>query len=249
MPFTLSHPAIAVLLKKLRPGWFSTSGLVIGSMAPDVPYFLKMDTGSDFGHTFAGIFLLDLPLSFLLAVAFHLWVRNPLIRHLPSPLDGKWADCLGFDFMAYLKRAWPAFAVSAFAGTLTHLFWDVFTSPDGWVFYLSPAFFGRNIQVGPTELPLYRLIERAGSVFGLVFMVWLLFKKPSSAAKSLASPVEKLRYWGKVMVVTLAVAFLILWLKSTNGGIVYYIIVTISAGSLAVALVSALSDELRRRGK
>ncbi|WP_162055805.1 DUF4184 family protein [Pontibacter pamirensis] len=241
MPFTFSHPAIAVPLKKLKPNWFSSSGLVIGSMAPDFPYFLKMNTGSDFGHTLAGIFLLDLPLSFLVAVAFHLWVRDALILHLPSPLDRKWADCLGFDFMGYLKRAWPAFAVSAFVGTLTHLLWDIFTSPDGWVFYLDPAFFSREVQYGPVHLPLYRLIERAGSVLGLSFMVWLLFKKPTSAAKAFSSPVGKLRYWGGVMIGTVAVALLILWMKGTSGGMVYYIIVTISAAAVSICLNSVLS--------
>lgn len=86
MPFTFSHPAIALPLKVIKPAWFSTTGLVVGSIAPDLLYFLKMGGSADFGHTLVGVFMFDIPISYLIAISFYVWLRNVLIRHLPAPL-------------------------------------------------------------------------------------------------------------------------------------------------------------------
>ncbi|PRY10224.1 uncharacterized protein DUF4184 [Pontibacter ummariensis] len=246
MPFTFSHPAIVVPLKKLKPSWFSLTGLIMGSIAPDLQYFLKMSTGSDFGHTLPGIFLIDLPLSFLVAIAFHLWVRNSLILHLPSPMDRKYADCLSFDFMQYLKRAWLVFAFSAFIGTLSHLFWDDFARPDGWVYYLNPEFFSQQVRVGPVHNKLYHLIERTGSVLGLVFLIWLLFRKEARETNvNFLSATEKLTFWGSILLGTASIVGLKLWSEKWSGSLSRFIVVLTSASLYALALVSALYDLFR----
>ncbi|GHA62145.1 DUF4184 family protein [Pontibacter akesuensis] len=242
MPFTFSHPAIVLPLKKLKPNWFSVNGLVLGSMAPDLQYFLKMSGASDFGHTAIGVFAIDLPLSFLVAIAFHRWVRNSLIRHLPSPLDTRYSDFLTFDFNAYLRRSWFVFAASAFVGALSHMFWDFFGRPEGIVYYFAPAFFEQTLQLGPVEMEVNDLIERIGSVLGLIFLGWLVFQKKEPIAPAVASRTtrQKFTFWGAVLLGTLLITALKLWLDWEEDSAGFYIIVLISAGSWSFVLASVL---------
>ena len=52
MPFTLSHPAAVIPLRR----WGIFSALIIGSIMPDSVYFLPfMDEHDRFAHTLPGI--------------------------------------------------------------------------------------------------------------------------------------------------------------------------------------------------
>ena len=55
MPFTLSHPALVLPLNLLPKKWFSITGLVIGSMAPDLQAFFTDDADKTQTHTWWGI--------------------------------------------------------------------------------------------------------------------------------------------------------------------------------------------------
>src|SRR6218665_923701 len=99
MPFTFSHPAAVLPLHYLPKRWFSMTGLVIGSMAPDFVYFLRMNVYSPFSHTIKGLFCFDLPLSLMLAIIFHVFVRNGLIDHLPLFLTRRLLIFKTFDWM------------------------------------------------------------------------------------------------------------------------------------------------------
>ena len=57
MPFTFSHPAIILPLKKLPKKYISMTGLIVGSIAPDFEYFLRMK--SKYSHTMSGILWYD----------------------------------------------------------------------------------------------------------------------------------------------------------------------------------------------
>jgi len=84
MPFTLSHPAAVMPLRRIR--FLEPLALVIGSMLPDVPYFLPGALANRFGetHTLRGSIVTDLPLGVLLLVIV-LLVRHPLVALLSEP--------------------------------------------------------------------------------------------------------------------------------------------------------------------
>lgn len=241
MPFTFSHPAIVLPLKKMKASWFSSTGLVIGSIAPDLPYFVTMDAQTNIGHTFIGIFIIDLPISFLVAIAFHLWVRNNLIMHLPSPLDRKYYDYTKFDFLYYLKQKWFVIAVSILIGIISHLIWDDFTKPDGVVYYFNPSFFKQIIHIGPLNTHLYRLIERTGSVLGLLLLMWIIFqKKEQVLTPSLLSDKKKSVYW---LVIILCMIFMIgikLTIDQENKSIGQLVVIFTSAALLALCFTSVV---------
>jgi hypothetical protein len=250
MPFTFSHPAIVLPLKKMKPAWFSTTGLAVGSMAPDFPYFLKMDGESDFGHTFTGIFLLDLPFCFLIAIAFHRWFRNSLIRHLPSPLDQQYAACLSFRFLHFLKRGWLLFAVSSFIGVVSHLLWDDFAQPDGYLYYVAPSFFSQPVRLGPFNPPLYQLLEWAGAALGLAFVGWVVLRKRQEATPFIPLPVkQKVSYWLSIALGTAAVASAKLVADKDGTSFGHYVIVLISAGLFAFAWATPLFGFLHKPQK
>ena len=69
MPFTIAHAAAALPLRKTR---LVLSALVIGTMVPDLQYFLRMAPDDRYGHSLRGALLLSLPLGLLT-----LWGLSP----------------------------------------------------------------------------------------------------------------------------------------------------------------------------
>jgi hypothetical protein len=240
MPFTFSHAAVILPLNYFRPKWFSFTGLIIGSMAPDFLYFIKMDGNEDFGHTLTGIFLFDLPFSFLLAIAFHRWVRNPFLVHLPAPLNRRYPGYLAFDFTGSLQRSWSVFAFSAILGAVSHLAWDNFCSPRGWLFYATPSFFGQYISVGGGKLRLYVLIERIGSVLGLVLLAYAAIRAAMPAAGVPASGRSKVVYWLSLLVITLFFTAIKFTIDPQIDQLEHIVLILTSAACYAVGFVAAL---------
>ena len=241
MPFTFAHPAIVLPLAGFKPRWFSATGLVAGSMAPDFLYFIKMDGSEDFGHTLAGVFLFDLPFSYLLALAFHRWVRNPLLVHLPAPLDRKYAGYLAFDFGRTLKENWFIFPLSVLLGVFSHIGWDYFCDPRGWMYQAAPGFLGQYVAVAGFRLRVYLLIERIGSVAGLLFLGWATLRAARPAAGfSPASARSKGVYWLGLLVITLVFTGLRLPFDHNAHQLSQVVLILTSAFCYAVGFVAAL---------
>ena len=245
MPFTFSHPAIVVPLARLKPRWFSATGLVAGSLAPDFLYFIKMDGSADFGHTLAGIFGFDLPISYLLAFAFHRWVRNPLLVHLPAPLDRKYAGYQAFDFAGRLKKNWFVFPLSVLLGAGSHIGWDYFGDPRGWTYYAAPGFFSQYVSVAGVRLRVYLLIERIGSGLGLLFLGWAALRTGRPAVGTApVSARSKAVYWLSLLVTTLVFAGLRFPFDPDIHQLSQVVLVVTSAFCYAVGFVAALYARL-----
>ncbi len=241
MPFTFSHPAIVLPLTCFKPRWFSITGLVAGSLAPDFLYFIEMDGGADFGHTLAGIFLFDLPVSYLLAICFHRWVRNPLLVHLPAPLDRKYAGYLAFDFVRTLQRNWFVFPLSVILGAVSHVGWDYFCNPRGWIYYAAPAFFSQYVSLAGSSLRVYVLIERIGSGLGLLFLLFAAIRagKPANRVP-VVSAWSKMVYWLTLLVATLFFTGLKFSLDPHIHQLSHIVLIVTSAFCYAVGFVAAL---------
>lgn len=181
MPFTFAHPVVVLPLKQAKPKWFSLTGLVAGSMAPDFEYFFKVYGTSTVSETFAGIFTFNLPVAIGISLLYHLLVRNPLIRHLPSPYDKRFSGFLDFNFLWYLKRHPWRFLISTLIGIVSHLLLDVVTSPEtlGRSFQqLQNTGFTNSMPELQAALgdQAFLFLERGVSILGVVFIIWLLSK-------------------------------------------------------------------------
>lgn len=166
MPFTGSHPAAVVPL--MRWG-LVPSALVIGSMAPDVPYFVPMPVARGFSHSPAGVPTVDLLLGL---VVFGVWqsvLAAGVVAIAPAGLRAR----LGPSSPAGLRhhvtglRRPLLVVVSLVVGALTHVVWDAFTHSGSWGterFDVLRTFYG--------PLPLYRWAQYAsGLVGGAVLLV------------------------------------------------------------------------------
>lgn len=131
MPFTGSHPA--AVLPFLRSG-LVPSALVIGSMTPDLPYFLPNPFSATTTHTLVGAVTVDVLVG---GVAFGVWqaVLAPFaIALAPAALRDRLDDRLprGLAFHLSGPRRVALLATSLAVGAATHVVWDSFTHLDRW---------------------------------------------------------------------------------------------------------------------
>lgn len=123
MPITFAHPA-AVLL-------FARSGLplpalVIGSMVPDVPMFLRVP-GYEITHGPWGVLGVDIVLGTVGVALWVLLVRDAFVDLAPEVVRGRLPRRIRFS-----RRDWWLAPLAACLGALTHVVWDLFTHPDRW---------------------------------------------------------------------------------------------------------------------
>lgn len=120
MPFTVSHAAAALPLRRAR---LVTSALVVGTMAPDFEYFLPLQAHDHFGHTFPGILVLTLPVALLVLWIFHTFVKASAAALLPRRLQSRLAGHLGKFRFGGLGR-FLLIVLSILVGIATHILWD-----------------------------------------------------------------------------------------------------------------------------
>ncbi len=82
MPFTVSHVA-AVLPVVGRSGRLPAAALVIGSMAPDYPWFLTRGRTAGFSHSLLGVVTVDLAVGLLAVVLWRRWAQAPVRDLVP----------------------------------------------------------------------------------------------------------------------------------------------------------------------
>ncbi len=171
MPFTVSHTALVLPLKKLRPNWFSLTGLMAGAMAPDLQYFLLADTSErGISHSWTGLFIIDLPLGLIFSFAFHLLFKRVFIENLPTPLDRQLSGLAASRFAPTGWREWSVLIVSVLLGAVSHFFWDSFTHPEGVLAQHIPWLLRETTIFGIARTNA-RLLQHVSSALGAVGMI------------------------------------------------------------------------------
>ncbi|MCD7936394.1 MAG: DUF4184 family protein [Tannerellaceae bacterium] len=191
MPFTFSHPSIIVPFLYIPRKWVSITGLVVGSVAPDFEYFLRMRMKSEYSHTWEGILGFDLPVCLLIAFVFHLIVRNPLIDHLPRFLRERFVVYKLMKWNRYFRVNWMVVMCSFLIGIVSHLLWDSFTHPNGYFAQQIP-FLQSTIGIGIFSFSGTSLTQKISGVVGGGTLLWLVLRLPRQKIQD-SSPVMK--YW------------------------------------------------------
>ena len=104
MPFTFSHPAIVLPFCKAKKIQLSLTGLIIGSIMPDMEFLLKLKETAIFGHTWLGLFLFDIPVGIVLSFIFHALMRNTLIMNMPKPIRQRFLVFVSFNWIKYFDQ-------------------------------------------------------------------------------------------------------------------------------------------------
>ncbi|MFT7775880.1 DUF4184 family protein [Roseateles sp.] len=131
MPWTFAHPAAILPLRPLCPRWLSWPALILGSMAPDLSYYVGLHGwASKFCHTPLGVVTVCLPLSLLLLMLL-LRFCGPLTALLPGLHRAMAREAL----RPPVRTAWANLALAVLSillGAASHVLWDSFTHPGRW---------------------------------------------------------------------------------------------------------------------
>lgn len=171
MPFTAAHTVAAVPVARVLGGRAVMSALVVGSMTPDLAYFLPFDVARWQSHSLPALLWFCLPVGLSVWAFFHLCVA-PLV-HDVSPeivrdrLPRVWARG------ALPDVRFVDVALCIVLGAMTHLFWDSFTHRQTPLTAGIPAM-GRTLVYfeGYAFSPV-RVLQHTSTLFGLTLLaVW-----------------------------------------------------------------------------
>ena len=183
MPFTASHPA-AVLPFFGRAG-LVPAALVIGSMAPDLPYFLQLGSDSSVTHSVAGVVTVDLFMGLLAFVTWQGLVVPAAVALAPAGVRARTGAPAPLRRFVAGRRVTALLVASLALGSLTHVVWDTFTHANRWgtehVGWL-------NTQHG--LLPGYHWAQYGSGVLGLLILAWAVgaWWRRTPPAAELATP-------------------------------------------------------------
>lgn len=157
MPYPFAHPAAVLPLAPLMGRLAVPSALAIGSVLPDLWYFVPVVTRAQ-SHSAAGLIGFCIPLGLLLYALFHLLLKEPLIALLAPRLAA-------FSAPGLPAARWHAVLVSLLAGAATHLVWDALTHSDDY------AVHGHNWA------------QHASTALGTAVLLWWGWRKLRSAPR------------------------------------------------------------------
>jgi hypothetical protein len=174
VPFTISHAAAVLPLKRLR---LPLAAMMIGSMSPDFAYFLPMSLARTSTHDLDGILLFCLPVGLALWLLFVRLLERPTIELLPMAWRVRVAPS---DPLSLKSLALAAIAI--IIGAMTHITWDAFTHGDTPVVNALPFMRTEMFSFRGMPFRLYMLLQYSSSVFGLLALwMWAINVRHSPA--------------------------------------------------------------------
>lgn len=216
MPFTLAHPAAVLPLRRTR---LDFPALVIGTMAPDFPYFVDFSAHNQFGHTLAGIFLFCLPIGLCAWFLYRSVLVYAFLALLPPAYQTQVAARRQDPPISPTLLLWVA--ISLILGAATHLIWDSFTHEHGamvehWAF-LRERLPGRSMTV-------FKLLQFGGGGLGLLALgivaVREVFSKGPEGAeveKALLATRAWIGVWLGLLIGSVGAGWMIARLKRGDG--------------------------------
>jgi Domain of unknown function (DUF4184) len=242
MPFTLAHPAAVLPLRRLK--YLQTVPLVIGSVAPDLPYFVPdrwSPTAFAETHTLYGTFSVCLPLGMSVLIAI-LLLREPLTVLL-GPRE-RWLCLHSLERFLAQPLHWPLAMLSILLGSWTHLAWDSFTHENGWTAARVEAL-SAPISLFGWDTETTHVLQYLSSLFGLVVLFWWLRQLWLRVPKSVvADPARPRASW----LILLVVAFFSLFIGVSRAVLAWnaagyyhlgYLLLTRTLGWFALSYLTA----------
>lgn len=211
MPYTLAHPITAIVIDRLMPNRWNRTGLVLGSVAPDLLNFVLLrPTDTTFGHSHLGMLTVGLPASIALAFLFHRVVLPAAAIHLPAPFNRIACHYAERGWRVAGVRAWAVFMLSIVLGMYSHLFLDGFSHYGGLMYPIATGAVG---WLFPSAGSPAMLLQFGLSLLGVGVELLLLavfvrrrLTLPSSVPR--VTGAAKLGYWSIVLLMAAAVTWI-----------------------------------------
>src|SRR5919204_4142590 len=163
MPYPFAHPAAVLPLFAPLARFTVPSALVIGSVVPDLWYFVPHMIRAE-SHSVAGLIWFCLPVGVLIYMVYHIIAKEPLAALLPQALAAR----VGMPRALLPEASWLAVIFSVLIGALTHLAWDA----------LSHAHAVDGVNV----------LQHTSTVLGTAFIVWWCWRKLRDAPARRLAP-------------------------------------------------------------
>jgi hypothetical protein len=189
MPFTLAHPAAAVPLRRALGRFGVLSALAIGSLTPDLAYFLPLGIGRRASHSLAGLFWFCLPVGLAAYGVFHCVLKRPLASLLPERAQRGLAPLLARS-PGLPAAPWSAVVVSLLAGAVSHLLWDLLTHEGAAEVRSWPPLRSLVVSLRSDPHLVYRVLQHGSTLLGFALIAhWSLrWLRGAADAPPLAAP-------------------------------------------------------------
>lgn len=145
-------------------------------MSPDFGYYIGQFERAKTAHSLAGIFILCLPASLLLALLLRA-LQAPLVSLLPQPHRGALLSLPARPPLSEL-REWLVLALAIVTGAATHVAWDSLTHNHGLPVQAWPLLQRELLRIGSRQFLVYNTLQHASTVLGsacvaLVYLRWV----------------------------------------------------------------------------
>ncbi len=196
MPWTVSHPALVLPLQRFSPRPLDFAALILGSMTPDMGYYVNNFKLATFAHTLPGTFIACVPLGVLLMVVFYLFCK-PLCYALPAPhRQALLPLCPAFPVTV---GPWAIILPSLLLGAWSHNLWDAVTHEHGWFVERIPFLMQPVVQLTPITVRVYLVLQELSTLVGFVIVVivywrWLR-RQPAPPADASQSEAWRYFFW------------------------------------------------------
>lgn len=244
MPFTIAHPAIVIPLRNTSLN-LSLTGLVIGSMTPDLEFFFQMREVENIGHHWHGILLFDVPVAILFSFLFHNVLRNNLLDNLPDAIRKRFICLRSFNWNVYvLQHKWKVL-LSFLIGIMSHILLDSFTHEGGFMVGSIPILSSTLSLPGGT-LPFYMLLQIVFSMLGMVLLTFQIMRTPASSFVEFRA--KNSAYWYVFAFLFLAILLtrLLLWSEYNSfGGVAIAVMGSIIYSWIAVSVLLIIFKKRR----
>jgi hypothetical protein len=170
MPFTLAHPAAVMPLRRLK--YLPVPALIVGSMTPDLPYYIPsrvFSFGQHDTHTIYSSIVICAPLG-LLILAVGLLLRRPLTALMTE--RARWVSLREAELFAAHPLNWLLAIPALLIGSWTHILWDAFTHPGTWLVRRVDALSAPINLFGMYTGEVSHVLQYASSLFGLAVIAY-----------------------------------------------------------------------------
>lgn len=191
MPFTFAHASAVLPIKSKK---FDLSALILGSMAPDFIYFILFNPSSNFGHSYAGFILFNLPMCLLINYLFYRYIQETFIYSMPKCISDRYMYMTMYKNKICNAMDFWKFTYSALIGMLTHVFWDSFTHSTGF-FVVNVPLLNESINILNMDIPLYKILQHGSTVIGFLIIFIYFYNVRDKSGKSYNIRIDKKRIW------------------------------------------------------
>lgn len=243
MPFTPSH--VAAILPFARTP-LPAAGLAIGTMMPDLFYYVPLDIPRGFTHSWLGVVTVDLAFALVLFFLWEFVFRAPVIDFAPAWLRNRMSTRYRMpSTLRGLGRFAALLIAAVLIGAATHVVWDSFTHAGPVVDALGLSGVYRAAQYGSTIVGALAL-----AVFTLI---WARRTEPRAVTPTRLNGAQRRNGVLLVLASGLVVA-LVVWIRGVSRGwspvhselVFYTVTIGLAAAALCAVIVSIVWWTVRK---